>query len=121
MGSSIKPLLQIRMILVWRRIYLAIRNICCCIAIFCSRLEIGLLRFRIAELIRLLEAVLLKGSNTRFQFLPCFPIRLSHESVQCSLLRHDDLGRYSPTGTEPVMGVGDDDTMVNRPCSFTMG
>lgn len=36
------------------------------------------------------------------------------------MVRHY-LGRYSPTGTEPVMGVGDDDTMVNRPCSFTMG
>lgn len=31
------------------------------------------------------------------------------------------LGRYSPTGTEPVMGVGDDDTICNRPCSFTIG
>lgn len=48
------------------------------------------LLFRSVEFIRV-EAIPLKGSNTHFQFLPCFPIHLSHEPICCSLLRHDDL------------------------------
>lgn len=31
------------------------------------------------------------------------------------------LACYSPAGTVPAMGVGDDDTMVRRFCSFTIG
>lgn len=67
------------------------------------------------------EAIRPWESEPRFQLLPYFPVRLFHEPVR-SQSRRGHLDRYSPTGNEPVMGVGDDATTIgNRPCSFATG
>lgn len=48
------------------------------------------------------------GKPPRLHHLPC------HHFLQL-------LSLYSPTGPEPDMGVGDEEIMFNRPCSFTSG